>query len=169
MNINWKYRQPGLLCPPRNFEQSSIFFGKFFFFGTEVTSEAFLSISPNLKVTHLQVSTRTRIWTCWQNFDLSRSFEGFWGSFMALLYSSRWSDQKCCKTECVSLKPAFKQNQCELFIPIFLQDTDSWREGQSFVFFTKLWNLQRFFTGEPWPWRPWTWCPQGVFGGQAFI
>ncbi len=27
-------------------------------------------------------------------------------------------------------------------------------------------NHQRFFTGEPWPWRPWTWCPQGgVFGG----
>ncbi len=27
-------------------------------------------------------------------------------------------------------------------------------------------NLQRFFTGEPWPWRPWTWCPHGVFGGK---
>ncbi len=27
-------------------------------------------------------------------------------------------------------------------------------------------NLQRFLTGEPWPWRPWTWCPQGVFEGK---
>ncbi len=27
-------------------------------------------------------------------------------------------------------------------------------------------NLQRFFMGEPWPWRPWTSCPQGVFGGE---
>jgi hypothetical protein len=27
-------------------------------------------------------------------------------------------------------------------------------------------NLQRFFTGETWPWWPWTWCPQGVFGGK---
>lgn len=26
-------------------------------------------------------------------------------------------------------------------------------------------NLWRFFMGEPWPWRPWTWCPQGGFRG----
>jgi hypothetical protein len=26
-------------------------------------------------------------------------------------------------------------------------------------------NLQRFFTGEPCPWRPWRWCPQGGFRG----
>jgi hypothetical protein len=27
-------------------------------------------------------------------------------------------------------------------------------------------NLQRFFTGEPWPWRPWTCCPQEGLGGK---
>ncbi len=27
-------------------------------------------------------------------------------------------------------------------------------------------NLQRFFIEEPWPW---TWCPQGVFGGKLLF
>jgi hypothetical protein len=27
-----------------------------------------------LKVTNLQRGTPTKLWTCWQNFDLSRSF-----------------------------------------------------------------------------------------------
>jgi hypothetical protein len=26
-------------------------------------------------------------------------------------------------------------------------------------------SIQRFFTREAWPWRPWTWCPQGFFLG----
>ncbi len=43
---------------------------------------------------------------------------------MVLLCSSRWSDQKCCKTECVALNQAFKQDECELLKPNFLQDTD---------------------------------------------
>ncbi len=46
-----------------------------FFFGTKVTSEAFLSIPQNLKVTRLQGGTHTKLWTCWQNCDLSSSFE----------------------------------------------------------------------------------------------
>ncbi len=29
-------------------------------------------------------------------------------------------------------------------------------------------NLQRFFTGEPLAWRPWTWCLQGGFLGVSF-
>ncbi len=49
------------------------------FFGTKVTSEAFLSISQNLKVTRLQGCKQTKPWTCWRNFDLSRSFERFFG------------------------------------------------------------------------------------------
>jgi hypothetical protein len=44
------------------------------FFGTMVTSEAFLGVSQNLKVTRLQGGTQTKLWTSWQNFDLSRSF-----------------------------------------------------------------------------------------------
>ncbi len=36
----------------------------------------------------------------------------------------------------------------------------------SFVFLRNFENLQLFFTGEPWPWRPWTWSPQGVFEGE---
>jgi hypothetical protein len=35
------HRQPGLLCTPRNFAQSSKFFRKKIFFGTKVTSEHF--------------------------------------------------------------------------------------------------------------------------------
>ncbi len=49
---------------------------------------------------------------------------------------------------------------------MFLQYTDSLSEGQSLVFLRNFENLQRFFTGEPWPWRSETWCPQGVFGGK---
>jgi hypothetical protein len=44
-----------------------------YFFGNEVTSEAFLSISQNLKVARLQGGTQTKLWTAWRNFDLSRS------------------------------------------------------------------------------------------------
>ncbi len=106
--LNLMYRQPGLLCTPRNFAQSSTFLGKKKFFGTKVTFEAFLSISQNLKVTRLQGGTQTKLWTCLRNFDLSRSFEHFLGLFMASLCFSRWSDQKCCKTECVALKPSFQ-------------------------------------------------------------
>jgi hypothetical protein len=69
------------------------------FFGTKITysdSDAFLGISQILKVTRLQGDTQTNLWTyCWRNFDLSRSFEHFWGSFItSLCSSSRWSDKK---------------------------------------------------------------------------
>ncbi len=77
-------------------------------FGTKVTSEAFLSISQNLNVTRLQGCTQTKLWTCWQNFDLSRSFKRFLGSFLALLCSSRWSDQTRCEIECVAFKTSFQ-------------------------------------------------------------
>ncbi len=36
----------------------------------------------------------------------------------------------------------------------------------SYFFSRNFENLKRFFTGEPWSWRPWTWCPQGVFGSE---
>jgi hypothetical protein len=54
------YRQPGLLCTPRNFAQSSKFLEKNIF-GTKVTSEALLSISQNLKLTRLQGGTQTKL------------------------------------------------------------------------------------------------------------
>ncbi len=54
-------------------------FRKKIFFGTKVTSEAFLSISQNLNVTRLLGGTQTKLWICCQNFDLSRSFERFLG------------------------------------------------------------------------------------------
>ncbi len=81
------------------------------FFGTKVTSEAFLGLSQHLKVTRLQGGTQTKLWTCWRNFDI---FHGhlnvffFWGPFMALLCSSRRSGQKCYKTECVALETSFQ-------------------------------------------------------------
>jgi hypothetical protein len=63
-----------------------------FFFGTKVTSEAFLSISQILKVTRLQGGTQTKLWTCWRNFDLSRSFERFLGLVhgFAVLHQTVW-------------------------------------------------------------------------------
>ncbi len=54
------YRQPGLRCTPQNLAQSSKFLGKKNIFGTKVTFEAFLTISQNLKVTHLQGCTQTK-------------------------------------------------------------------------------------------------------------
>ncbi len=81
----------------------------------------------------------------------------FWDLFMALLCSSRWSDQnRYCKTEFVALlTQAFEQDQCELFKPIFLQDTNFLSEGQSLVFFfffffffflKKIEKIKKFFT-----------------------
>jgi hypothetical protein len=54
------YRQPGLLCTPQNFAQSLKFLGKKYFFAIKVISEAFLSISQNLKVTRLQGGTQKK-------------------------------------------------------------------------------------------------------------
>jgi hypothetical protein len=54
------YRQPGLLCTPRNFAQNSKILGKNLFFGT-FTFEAFSSISQNLMVTSLQGGTQTKL------------------------------------------------------------------------------------------------------------
>jgi hypothetical protein len=53
------YRQPGLLCTPQNFAKFKILRKKYF--GTKVTSESFLSISQNLKVTRLQGGTQTKL------------------------------------------------------------------------------------------------------------
>jgi hypothetical protein len=102
------YRQPDLLCTQQNFAQNSKFRGKKYSLVLRLPKEAFLSISQNLKVTRLQGCTKTKLWPCWRNFDLSRSFERFWGSFMASLCYSRWSDQKCCETECVAFKSSFQ-------------------------------------------------------------
>jgi hypothetical protein len=62
-----RYRQPGSLCTPQNFAQSSKFLGFF---------RAFLSIFQNLKVpASQQVFQEAHE----RNFDLSRSFERFLG------------------------------------------------------------------------------------------
>jgi hypothetical protein len=50
-----KYRQPGLLCTNLKNVRKKIIFG------TKVTSEAFLSISQNLKATRLQGCTQTKL------------------------------------------------------------------------------------------------------------
>jgi hypothetical protein len=107
-----RYSQPGLLGTPQNFAQSSKFLGEKIFFGTKVTSEAFLSISQDMKVTPLQGGTQTKLWTCSRNFDVSRSFERFFGA--------------CLKLRCAPVDGLNKN----------------------------VVNIQRFFTGEPWPWRP---------------
>jgi hypothetical protein len=141
------YGQPGLLYTPQNFAQSSKFLGKIFF-GTKATSEAFLSISQNLKVTRLQGGTQTKLWTCWRNFDLSRSFECFWGSFMVSLCSSKWSDQKCCKTECVVFKLSFQTRPMWALQTHFLARHRFLKQGSKFCIFTKLWKCSTIFHGR---------------------
>ncbi len=94
------YRHPGFLCTPQNFAQSSTFSERKKNSATKVTFEASLSISQNLKVTRLQGCTQTKLWnllTKLWSFKVIWTFF-FWGSFIASLCSSRWSEQKC-KTE----------------------------------------------------------------------
>jgi hypothetical protein len=67
------------VCTSQKYAKSSKFSGKKNDFGSEVTSEASLRISQNLKVTRLQGGPQTKHWTCWQNFDRSRSFGHFLG------------------------------------------------------------------------------------------
>ncbi len=89
-----RYRQPGLLCTPQNTKLCTKFkiFRKKIFFGTKVTSEAFLSSSQNLKFTRLQGCTKTKRWPRWRNFGLSRSFGRFLGVVhgLAVLQSMVW-------------------------------------------------------------------------------
>ncbi len=88
------------------------------------------------------------------------------GSFIASLCSSRWSDQECCKTECVALKTSFLTRPMWALKTYFLARYRFLKWGSKFFLFLQNFeNLQRFFTGELWPWRPWTWCPQGGFRG----
>jgi hypothetical protein len=77
-----------------------------------------------------------------QNFELADktlNFQGhlnvLWGSFMALLCLSRWSDQKWCETECVALEISFQTRPIDLFEPIFLQDRDFYSDVRSFAIF----------------------------------
>jgi hypothetical protein len=80
-------------------------FRKNIFFGTKVTSEAFLSISQDLKVTRLQGGTQTKLWTCWRNFDPSRSLERFLGLVHGFAVLQRMFRTK---RECVALKTSFQ-------------------------------------------------------------
>ncbi len=83
----WKKKRMGLSLPSARLTLHSTKLCtnfKFFreeknLFGTKVTSEAFLSIFQNLKVTRLQGGTQTKLWTCWRNW----SFEVIWGFFGA--------------------------------------------------------------------------------------
>ncbi len=79
-----------------NFQEKKIF-------GTKVTtSEAFLRISQNSKVTGLQRGTQTKLWTCWRNVDLSRPFERFF-----FFWARSWL---CCAPVDGLTKHVVKQN-----------------------------------------------------------
>jgi hypothetical protein len=67
-----------------------------------------------------------------------------------------------------SLKCAFEWDQCYLCSSIFTWDMWLWKPFQSFVFSQNFGFCFYFFVGEPWPWRPWNWCPHGGFWGWAF-
>ncbi len=110
------YRQPGLLRTSRNFAtlQFKIFRKK---------KNIFFLLTSRLPLRHFQAFSK--IWRSHvfreahkQNFELvdeTMIFQGhlnvffFLGSFMASLCSSRWSHQKCRKTECVALKRSYQR------------------------------------------------------------
>jgi hypothetical protein len=101
------YRQPGLLCTSRNFAHNSKFLGKKNLL-LRLPLRHFLSFPKIWSSLVFRVAHK-------RNFNLvdeTLIFQGhlnvFWGSFMALLCFSRWSGQKCCKTECVALKTSFQ-------------------------------------------------------------
>ncbi len=87
-----QYRQPGLLCTPRNFAQSSKLLGKQYFLLLRLPLRNFQAF-PKIWRSHVFRVAHKR------NFNLvdeTLIFQGhlnvLWGSFMALLCSSRWSD-----------------------------------------------------------------------------
>ncbi len=107
-SCSWAYRQPGLLGTQRNFERSSKFLEKQYFLSLRLPLRHFWAF-PKIWRSHVFRVGHKR------NFNLvdeTLIFQGhlnvFWGSFMALLCSSRWSDHKCCKTEYVALKTSFQ-------------------------------------------------------------
>ncbi len=125
-----KYHQPRLLCTPQNlFAQTSKFVVKNVF-GTEAHKRNFELVDETLIFQgHLNV---------------------FWGSFTALLCSSRWSDQKFCKIECVALKNKLSNktnvsslNPFSCTIPIF-----EVRVKVSYFKKTNLWKSLTIFHGK---------------------
>ncbi len=87
---------------------------------------------------------------------------------MASVCSSRRSDQKCWKTECVVLEPSFDTRPMWALQTNFLARYRFLKWGSKFRIFHESLKIFNDLSREthPWPWRPWTWCPQGVFGGK---
>ncbi len=73
----------------------------------------------------------------------------FWCSFMAFLCSSRWSDQKYCKTECaVALKPSFQTRPMRAFSTLFLARYRILKWGLRFRIFYKTLEIFNDFSRE---------------------
>jgi hypothetical protein len=86
-----------------------------------------------------------------QNFavvDETLIFQGhlniFWSSFMALLCSSTWSDQKCRKTECVALKISFQTRRMWALWTHYLARYRFLRWGSKFCIYKTLKILKDF-------------------------
>ncbi len=98
--ISFLWKQPGLLCTSQNFARSSKFLGKKYMLLLRLPLRHFLAF-PKFWRSHVFRDSHK------PNFELVHEtliFQGhlnIWGSFMASLCSGRWSDQICCKTECV--------------------------------------------------------------------
>jgi hypothetical protein len=102
------YRQPGLLCTPQNLAPSSKFLGKKYFLVLRLPLRHSQAV-PKIWRSHDFRDAQKRNF---EPVDETLVFQGhlivFWGSFMASLCSSRWSNRKCCKTECVAFKTSFQ-------------------------------------------------------------
>jgi hypothetical protein len=139
-----------------------------FFFCTEVTFEAFLGSSQNLKVIRLQGGPQTKLGTCQQNFELSRLFEWFMELVHGFAVLQKMVSSIFCKTGCVSLATRFQTRPMWALQTYFPASDRFLKWCSKFFFFFKqnFERLQRFVTREPWPWRTWTWRAQGVFGSK---
>jgi hypothetical protein len=88
------YRQPDLLCTPQNFVPSSKFLGNKYFLVLRLPMRHYWAV-PKIWRSHDFRDAQKRNF---EPVDETLVFQGhlnvFWGSFMASLCSSRWSDQK---------------------------------------------------------------------------
>ncbi len=143
-----KYRQPGLLCTPRNFAQSSKFLGKKYFWIPRLSLRHFWAF-PKIWRSHVFRDAHKRTF---EVVDEALIFQGhlnvLWGSFMALLCSSRWSDQKCCKTDCVALKTGFQTRPMRAFRTHVLARYWFLKWGSKFHIFYKTLKIFNHFSRE---------------------
>jgi hypothetical protein len=138
-DANSKYRQPGLLCTKfKRFRKKYflVFFGYlwgFFKYFPKFEGHTSSGIHTNETLNLL-----TKLWS----FKVIRTFFGARSWLCCARCSSRWSDQKSCKTGYVALKTSCRQTRPMWALQThFLARYTFLKWGSKFrIFFTKLWK-----------------------------